>query len=234
MSLDSRERVPELMDDPALDPAEHRRALDGLARLNAASGAAARLWNPIAELARRSGGRPIRLLDVATGSGDVPIELARWAARAGFPLEVTGCDLSPMALGVAAEMATAAGVRATFVRHDVLADPLPGGFDVVTCSLFLHHLSDADAATVLRRMAGAAERLVLVNDLARSRLNYGLVWLGCRLLSRSPVVRFDGPASVRAAFTPAEMLALAERAGLRGAKVATRFPCRLLLSWSKA
>ena len=115
-----------------------------------------------------------------------------------------------------------------------IRDPLPGGFDVVTCSLFLHHLSEDDAVTVLRRMRDAAGRLVLVNDLARSRFNYLAVWLACRLTTRSRVVRFDGPASVRSAFTPAEARALAERAGLSGATVSRRFPCRFLLSWSRA
>ena len=74
---------------------------------------------------------------------------------------------------------------------------------------------------------------VLVNDLARSRFNYLAVWLACHLTTRSRVVRFDGPASVRSAFTPAEARALAERAGLSGATVSRRFPCRFLLSWSR-
>ena len=82
-------------------------------------------------------------------------------------------------------------------------------------------------------MAAATRHLVLVNDLARSRFNYCAVWAACRMLSRSPVVRFDGPASVRSAFTPKEALALAERAGLTGATVRGKFPCRYLLSWRR-
>src|SRR5919106_574491 len=80
----------------------------------------------------------------------------------------------------------------------------PTGFDVVTCSLFLHHLSADEGIALLANMENAARRLVLVNDLARSPFNFVSVWLACRLLTRSPVVRFDGPASVRSAFTPAE------------------------------
>ena len=40
-----------------------------------------------------------------------------------------------------------------------------------------------------------AARLVLVNDLSRSRLGYCGVWLACHLLTTSRIVRFDGPAS---------------------------------------
>jgi len=104
---------------------------------------------------------------------------------------------------------------------------------VVTCSLFLHHLSEDDAVALLRRMADAAGALVLVNDLARSRFNYLAVWATCHALSRSRVVRYDGPASVRSAFTPREALGLAEKAGLAGATVRRRFPCRFLLTWRK-
>jgi hypothetical protein len=120
-----------------------------------------------------------------------------------------------------------------FFVHDALRDRLPTGFDVVTCSLFLHHLSEDDAIGLLTNMESAAGRLILVNDLARSRFNYCAVWLACRLLTRSRVVRFDGPASVRSAFTPTEALALADRAGLHGATVQSQFPCRFLLSWRR-
>lgn len=226
-SLARRERIPERMDDPGLDPAEHRRALAALARLNRWSRSAAVLWQPIAALARQVG-RPVRVLDVATGSGDLPAALARRAARAGLAVAADGCDVSPTAV----EAAARAGVTA--FRHDVLADPLPAGYDVVTCSLFLHHLADDEAVTLLRRMKEAAGRLVLVSDLSRSRFSYGATWAACHLLTRSPVVRFDGPASVRSAFTPAEALARADRAGLNGVTVESRFPCRFLLQWRRA
>lgn len=223
--LARRECIPELMDDPALDPAEHRRALAGLARLNRVSDSPGVLWPAIRELARVG---PVRVLDVATGSGDVPRALAAKAARAGLTtVTFAGCDISPTAIDAAARAAPGL----SFFVHDAIRDPLPTGYDVVTCSLFLHHLSEDDAVTLLGRLAAAAGRMVLVNDLARSRFNYLSVWAACRLLTRSPVVRFDGPASVRSAFTAAEAAALAARAGLAGAVVRRRFPCRFLLTW---
>lgn len=227
--LRTRERIPELMDDPAIDPGEHRCALAGLARLNRVSDSSGVLWPSISKLARELN-RPLRVLDVATGSGDVPRRLLRRAERAGLAMEVSGCDLSPTAIAEAQREPSAA----RFFVHDALRDRLPGGFDVVTCSLFLHHLSEDEAIALLVNMEGAAGRLILVNDLSRSRFSYCAVWLACRVLTRSPVVRFDGPASVRSAFKPSEALTLAARAGLSGATVRGRFPCRFLLSWSRA
>jgi 2-polyprenyl-3-methyl-5-hydroxy-6-metoxy-1,4-benzoquinol methylase len=219
------------MDDPGLDPAAHRAALAGLARINKLSLSAAILWPPIHSLAVSNPGKPIRILDIATGSGDVPIALWKRARCAGIPISIDGCDISTFAVQNAAENARETDVR--FFTHDVIRDPLPTGYDVVMCSLFLHHLSEPDAVTVLGRMRDAANKLVLVNDLERSRLGFTLAWVGTRLLCRSPVVHYDGPASVRSAFTPKEALALADRAGLRGAKFARHWPCRYLLSWRR-
>jgi 2-polyprenyl-3-methyl-5-hydroxy-6-metoxy-1,4-benzoquinol methylase len=223
------------MDDPGIDPVAHRRALAGLARLNALSGSTGVLWGPIRTYAAKHPGRPLRVLDVACGSGDVPVGLARRASRAGVNLQIDACDLSATAIQASEEAARAAGVgeRVRVFAHDAIRDPLPDGYDVVTCSLFLHHLTDDDAVTVLRRMRDASTGLVLVNDLARSWFNYLAVWLVCRVVTRSPVVHFDGPASVRSAFTPTEALTLAQRAGLDGATVASRWPCRFLLRWSR-
>ena len=85
---------------------------------------------------------------------------------------------------------------------------------IVFSTLFLHHLSEDHAVSFLRRMADAASRLVVVLDLERTRQGYLLAYAGVRLLTTSDVARFDGPASVRAAFTREEAQALARSAGL--------------------
>jgi 2-polyprenyl-3-methyl-5-hydroxy-6-metoxy-1,4-benzoquinol methylase len=226
--LRTRSRTPELMDDPALDPVEHRRALAALARINRVSNSAGVLWPALAKLARELQ-RPVRLLDVATGSGDVPRQLQTRAARARIALDIVACDVSPIAIEAAAREPS----PVKFFVHDALRDRLPTGFDVVTCSLFLHHLGEDEAIGLLANMENAAGHLILVNDLARSRFSYCAVWLACQVLTRSSIVHFDGPASVRSAFTPKEARALAERAGLSGATVRSRFPCRFLLSWRR-
>jgi SAM-dependent methyltransferase len=229
-SLVARDRRPEVMDQPDLDPTAHQHALRGLARINAWSRSAATLWPVVAAAARAVPGRPLRVLDVATGAGDVPLGLWRRARRIGLPVEFAGCDISPTALDHARERAARAGAEIHFFQQNVLVEPLPAGYDVVTSSLFLHHLTEAEAVTVLRRMKDAAGRLVAVNDLSRSRAGYVLAWAGTRLLTRSPVVHTDGPLSVRAAFTVPEVRRLADEAGLADAKIVPRWPYRFLLT----
>src|SRR5512140_901727 len=98
----SRIREPEIMDDPALDSGRHEAALRGLSRLNYLSGSARTIWPPMAALAQQLGRRQLRVLDVATGAGDVPVRLWRMARRAGLHLEILGLDASPRAVEFAA------------------------------------------------------------------------------------------------------------------------------------
>jgi 2-polyprenyl-3-methyl-5-hydroxy-6-metoxy-1,4-benzoquinol methylase len=221
------------MDQPGLDAGEHVHALRGLARINSLSRSDAILWPAIERLARASRGQPIRVLDVATGGGDVPIALAKRARRLGIAVEIDGCDVSLDAVRYAGSRAEENGLSLRFFELDVLKEPVPAGYDVVTCSLFLHHLDEADAVAFLRKAADATSRLLLVNDLVRGPAGYLLAWLGCRVLSRSPVVRHDGPVSVAGAFTLAETRTIAASAGLTGVSLTSHWPRRFLLSWSR-
>jgi len=227
-TLRRRDRRPEVMDDPGIDRDAHERALRGLARLNRASAAERPIWRAVAPIARTLD-RPLRLLDVATGAGDVLAAIVRRARRAGVTIEATGCDISETALTTARANAKRAGVDARFVRTDALHGDLPGDFDVAMCSLFLHHL-DADATVaLLRRMAFAAPTVV-ASDLVRSRAGYALAWTASRALTRSSVVRTDALLSVRAAYTPVELLGIAEGAGLENIRIRRVWPARMLLT----
>jgi SAM-dependent methyltransferase len=228
-----RRREPEWMDQPGLDASEHARALRGLGRINRLSRSDAILWPAVGGLARLRRGAPVRVLDLASGGGDVAIAIARRATRARLDVRIEGCDICPEAVRFARQRAAECSATIRFFPLDALSDPIPEGYDAVTCSLFLHHLDEADAVSLLRRMARAAGRLVLVNDLVRSDLGYLLAWAGCRLLSGSAIVRHDGPVSAAAAFSLAEVRVLAKRAGLDDSTLTQHWPWRFLLSWSR-
>lgn len=230
--LHARRREPEIMDEPGLDERAHLGALTALERINFWSGSARILWRELLPLARSSPA-PLRVLDVATGGGDVPLRLWRKARRAGVALSIEGCDKSATAIHHATRRAANQDAAIRFFVLDVLNERIPAEYDVVACSLFLHHLDDEPAVELLRRMAAAARQLVLVNDLERCRTGYALAWLGVRVLSRSRVAHVDGPLSVQGAYTPTEALALARQAELTEASAARRWPFRFLLSWKR-
>lgn len=232
--LGERNRQPEWMDQIGIDAAAHDQALRGLRRINAFSGAAGSLFSQIKALAvALDHSRPLRILDVACGGGDNTIALAERCRKGGLAVHIDGCDRSQQAVAIASRHAAGTHLSGTFFQADALDDPLPPDYDVILCSLFLHHLDEDAAVDLLRRMGQSCRHLVLVNDLIRSPLGYGLAWVGCRLLSRSPIVHFDGPVSVQGAFRMDEALVLAARAGLVGASVRRSWPERFLLSWRR-
>lgn len=229
--LDERDRQPEIMDQPGLDISRHQHALRGLGRINFLSGSAGMLWRPLKKLLQGRS-QPLRVLDVASGGGDVTLGLWRKAQRAGLPMEIRGCDVSETALTFAREQAERAEANVEFFPHDALQGELPE-CDVAFSSLFLHHLDQDEAVAFLARLGRAAREMVLVNDLQRSRLGYFLAYWGTRLLSRSEVTHVDGPLSVQGAFTAKEAEQLANEAGLNEATATRHWPCRYLLMWRR-
>lgn len=231
-AIGHRQRVPELMDEPGIDPAALDHALRGIARINAFSLTAGHLWRRLQRIARERGLARLRILDVGCGNADVTLGVARRAQRSGLKVELFGCDQTAVAVAAARELARRVGLsQVRFFQADVLADDLQGPYDVVVSSLFLHHLDETETVDLLRRLRGVARHAIVMDDLCRSPLGYWLARWGCQLLTRSPVVHFDGPASVQSALTATEALQLAHAAGLEGAAVVRRWPERFTLVW---
>ena len=234
LSLKHRLLMPEIIDDPALAPSIFVEELAALERINWWSRSAGILWPSIKCLARRVSPKPVRVLDIATGGGDVPIALWNRARRYGVALQIDGCDVKPLAVEYASRKAASAGASSEFFRCDAIEEPLPSGYDLIMCSLFFHHLSDAAALRFLGNMAEAAQHTVCINDLLRNRRGLALAYGGSFLLTRSAETHADAPQSVRAAFTLEEVAQLADKAGLHNYRLARRWPCRFLFEWNRS
>ena len=226
-----RDRKPEVMDQPGLDPAEHDRALRGLRRINAISRCVPGLFRHLEALALESPAESLSVLELACGGADTAIELAAQAQRRQLKMTVHACDLNPEAIRIARRNVARQNSNVELFVADALNPPEDRTFDVVYCTLFVHHLDPPEVVRLLSVMAARARRLVLVDDLIRSRLGYALAWAGTRLLSRSWVVHYDGPLSVQAAFTPSEILELADQAGLHNPVLERNWPERYRLCW---
>lgn len=232
MRLAQRLRLPEIMDDPGLDPREHAKALRGLARLNLLSRSVSATWQQLKQMIP-SGSCSLTLLDLATGGGDLPISLAKKAKACRIDLQVAGCDISPVAVEFAQESALKQNVNARFFVRDALNDSISETFDFVTANLFFHHLSNEEAVTLLGKMKSIARKGILINDLSRAYGWYGLVWLGSRIVTTSYVVHVDGPRSIASAYTPREFASIARQAGLEEGQIHIRWPARFLFTWTQ-
>ena len=221
----------ELMDQPAQDRTELARSLDDLRAVNRWLGGTRIVLHHLADLVARHPRDAYRILDVGTGSGDIPLEIVRWARREDVQVHVVATDNHATTLAFAREH-TAAEPDVQVEAADALRLPYAdGSFDFVLLSTALHHFDDErDCVRVLREMHRVSRIALVVNDLARSRA----ALLGARLMAatfwrRHPVTRHDGPLSVRRSFTPDELRALAARAGFANGRVRAHFPFRLSL-----
>ena len=164
----------------------------------------------------RDRAEPIEIVDVAGGSGEFARRILGWARSAGLEARATVVDRSPLALAAARDPGIAAPQLAA-VRGDALNLPFPDrSVDVVHCSCFFHHLSTAGARDALSEMCRISRRVVLVNDLVRSRVAAASIWLLTRALVENRLVRADGPLSVLKSFVPGELLAIGHAVGLSG------------------
>lgn len=156
------------------------------------------------------------MLDVAAGACDISeaISERRQCRIVVLDRNAKGLRLAKRSLPVAA---------------DALEMPFRDQtFDVVTASLFFHHLSDEECARMLASMWRMTKKLVLVNDLHRHYAAYFSIRVLSAAFSKSTMVRHDGPVSVLRAFRPQELLTIAANAGIP-ARVHRSFPYRLVL-----
>jgi len=227
------------MDDPALNEAEHRRALVALARINWISRTASQVTRRVVRLldgnAAPATGR-LRVIDIACGGGDLTAAVARrLGAQLGRQVEIIGIDISERAVTWAHQQHASDSGSASlqFRQADVLADGCPA-CDAAIHSLFLHHLNDAAAVRLLQAMATASAAGGVFSDLLRSRLGLLLAHVGTTMLARSRVARVDGPLSVKAARTTAEYRRLLVAADLPHAQIDRTWPERVCVSWKRA
>lgn len=190
-----RVAIPELLDTDSGSPTEIAASLSDLNRINRWFGGISTTTSMIRRVAQKLRVSSLSMLEVAAGSGYVPERARRKLVHDGIELEVTLLDRAPSHL--------VNGNRA--VAGDVLALPFRNAsFDLVSSVIFLHHLSPGPVIQSVNEALRVCRSAVLINDVVRHPIHLALVYAGYPLF-RSRLTHHDAPASVRQAYTPAEM-----------------------------
>jgi SAM-dependent methyltransferase len=216
----------ELLDDPAADPDTVIQSLRNIARSNRWFGGAAAVRHGLERVLRGvSRARPLTLLDLGTGAGDLPQRALRWARRNGYELRPVGLELNR----TAAAMALRAGVPCAVACAG--APPVrEKSVDLVLVSQVVHHLTDDSTVRLLRTCDALARVGVVIADLRRGRMAPIAFWFGARALRFDPSTVADGITSIRRGYTPGELRALLAAAGV-SARVSRRPGYRLVATW---
>jgi len=186
----------ELLDDDLGTADEIASSLSDLRRINRWFGGMRTTTGLLRRVALQSGCRQLSVLEVGAGRGDVPLAAQRALSREGVEVQSTLLDRNWSHLP---------HNGATAIAGDALRLPLrDASFDVVSCSLLSHHFEPDALRPFVQEALRVCRRAVLINDLVRSRVHLGLVYLGFPLF-RSRITRHDAPASVRRAYTCKEV-----------------------------
>jgi 2-polyprenyl-3-methyl-5-hydroxy-6-metoxy-1,4-benzoquinol methylase len=202
---------PELMDRPQPVTPELASDLENLRQLNRHFGS----YALIEHFLRRwiLPGVRMRILDLATGSGDIPRLVVDFARKVGAAVTVDAIDQQSSTLEIARDL-SADYPEINFLKDDVLSfGKENSSYHLVLCSLALHHFRETDAVRLLVRCRELSSKYVLVSDLRRGLLATIGVYLLTGLIFRDPMTRTDGRLSAARAFSFGEFRMLAERAG---------------------
>jgi ubiquinone/menaquinone biosynthesis C-methylase UbiE len=157
-------------------------------------------------------GDRVRIVDLATGSGDIPRLIVDHAREIGAKVEIDALDRQSATLEIARKL-SADYPEISYVEANLLEWQPSDRYDIVLCSLVLHHFSDEDAVRVLRRCREISQRFVLVSDLRRGWLATAGVYLLTTFVFREPMTKYDARLSAARAFSFAELADLARKAG---------------------
>jgi SAM-dependent methyltransferase len=203
--------LPEWMDQPC-SYQEFHACLSDLAQVNRLTLASRPTLHWLDQLiAAHPQSRPLRIVDVGFGGGDMLRRIARWADRRGIAVELTGIDLNPYAAR-AAEQFTSSPSTIQWITGDAFTYTLP--VDVVVSSLFTHHLGEAEIVRFLAWMEAVARCGWFISDLVREQTPLRLFRILAKAAGWHPFVRHDGPVSFRRAFREDDWQRMASAAGI--------------------
>ncbi len=200
----------EMMDRPQPVSLELERDLERIRQLNRWFGS----YRLVLSFMRRwiRPDERMRIVDLATGSGDIPRLVVDHARKIGADVAIDAVDQQAATLEIASKL-SAGYPEISYHKANILEWNPAQQCDVVLCTLALHHFSGEDAVKVMRRCCELSQKFVLVSDLRRGFLLRFGVYLLTELIFRERMTRYDARLSAQRAFSFSEMRDLAVRAG---------------------
>jgi SAM-dependent methyltransferase len=154
----------------------------------------------------------LRVLDIGSGTCDIPIAVAQHAHRRGIPMHITCVETNADAVKRAENrLARYPSLRLTIIQQDIgkLDVPTDGPFDCAVAAMFCHHLDDDRLCDFLTGLGRLVSGRLLISDLRRSVLAHAGCWLWTRPFPAA--VRHDAMLSIRKGFRRDELLRLLTR-----------------------
>lgn len=205
---------PEIMDDFQLEGDVLRQALDKIAQINQFLGGNKLTLKGVAKLLKKvHNSRPITIVDVGCGNGDMLRKLADFGFQNDLNLQLIGVDANKFTVNYAVDLSK--GYSNIIYRCEDIFDESFSElkYDMVLCTLTLHHFKNEDIIKLLILFNKNSKLGFVVNDLQRSPVAYRLFQVLCFVFRPNEMSREDGLTSILRGFKKHELIAFSENLG---------------------
>jgi 2-polyprenyl-3-methyl-5-hydroxy-6-metoxy-1,4-benzoquinol methylase len=217
----------EYMDGPVSDRAVLVDDLRNLRAMNRFLGGSRGLLYGLKRLLHEENLTSFSLLDVGTGSADIPTAIARWSRHRCVTPRIVALDAHAITVKIAAQQ-TNDFPEIAVVQSDGATLPFrASSFDVVTASQFLHHFTEAKIVTLLQRWATLARKAIVISDLIRHPAAYYGIYAVTRLCTRNRMTIHDAALSVKRALTLQEWKRILNHAAVGRVQICSIAPYRM-------
>jgi ubiquinone/menaquinone biosynthesis C-methylase UbiE len=225
VDLSYRSRESEIMDDLSDDSPALYRALKELDIINHLLGGNSITLKEVKKIFSSNSGKEWSIADLGCGSGEMLMKIAKWCRVENIKVQLHGFDANPNVIAYAQEHCKAYP-EITFHAENIFSDSFEARkFDVICCTLFLHHFTEADLVKLLRQFREQSDK-VIINDLHRHPFAYySIKWI-TRFFSKSTMVQNDACLSVWRAFTRQDWNNLLKLAQVQDYELAWRWAFR--------
>jgi SAM-dependent methyltransferase len=154
--------------------------------------------------------RPLRVLDIGSGSCDIPLAVSRWCRQHGLAVDFTCVERHPVGIKIARQTLQEAADPCVSVVQANIFDYQPAEpFDFAVGSLFFHHFTDEEILRLIRHLKTFVTHSLLINDLLRYTPNYLVAYAVTMFLPKQ--IRQDVKISFRRGFKLTELRHLIQK-----------------------
>lgn len=224
-----RSYEPELMDDSEITEELLTGALKDISKINKRLGGNKITLQAIEKLfARFPDKKKWSIIDIGCGDGEMLRIVADYFAKLDIELGLYGLDLSERSITMATSLSSDYENISYFTTDVLGLSAKEARYDIILCTLTLHHIKEGDILEFLRKFMELASFGIIINDLQRSLLSYRLFKLISRIFIRSPIAKYDGLVSIASAFKRKDFERYSQELGLKNYKITWKWAFRYL------
>ncbi|TDI72028.1 MAG: methyltransferase domain-containing protein [Bacteroidetes bacterium] len=216
----------ELMDDLNCSGEVLNRTLTEIENINHWLGGDAITINGLNQIINNTAvPNPLSIADLGCGSGGMFKVINNWAKKHQIKVNLTGIDANPNVIKFARD--NHKDLNINFLALNILSENFKThNYDIILCTLLLHHFLSEEIVALIKQLKDQARIAVIVNDLHRHPIAYySIKWL-TGLFSRSEMVKFDAPLSVKRGFTKKELIEILNKAGIQNYSLVWKYAFR--------